>query len=123
MPTAKTAMAPRSIRTMSTLLTLAGLGAAFGVASCCALPVLFAMVGLSAAWLGAIAILAEPYRDLLLTVAAACLAGGGFLLWRQQQWAAFCGPYAGCASQRSQALNLIGLLIGFALLWAGYSYV
>ncbi len=61
----------RPIRdTGATLLTLSGLGAAFGVASCCGLPFLLATAGLSSAWLAGIALFAAPHRPLLLAVAA-----------------------------------------------------
>lgn len=57
------------------LFTLGGLAAAFGVASCCALPLLLTMIGVSTAWLGGLALLAAPHRDALLIVGAICLAG------------------------------------------------
>ncbi len=67
------------------LLTLGGLAAAFGVAACCALPLLLVSLGLGSAWLGGIASLSAPFRSLLLVFAALALAGGAFLLWRQLQ--------------------------------------
>jgi len=73
------------------LFTLGGLAAAFGVASCCALPLLLTMIGVSTAWLGGVALLAALHRGLLLIVGALCLAGGAALLWRQQRTAATCG--------------------------------
>ena len=74
------------------LLTLGGLVAAFGVASCCAIPLLLTVLGVSATWLFGIAVVAAPYRASLLVIAALCLLGGAGLLWRQQQAAATCGP-------------------------------
>src|SRR4051812_35378057 len=65
------------------LLTLAGLAAAFGVASCCALPLLLATAGLGTAWLTSIALLSEPHRAFLLGAAGICLVSGGVLLWWQ----------------------------------------
>ena len=82
----------RPIRdTGATLLTLSGLGAAFGVASCCGLPFLLATAGLSTAWLTGIALLAAPYRLLLLAMAALCLTAGAGLMWRRQ-------PAGACAT-------------------------
>lgn len=52
-------------------LTVGGLVAAFGVASCCALPFLLATAGVGAAWLGGIALLAAPHRPFLVAAAAA----------------------------------------------------
>jgi len=104
------------------LLTVGGLAAAFGVASCCALPLLFSMIGVSTAWLGSMALLAAPHREVLLSVGALCLFGGAVLLWRQQRVAATCGPNGVCTPPVARAITLVGLLIGVMLLWAGYTY-
>lgn len=103
------------------LLTLAGLGAAFGVASCCGLPFMLATLGLGTAWLGGFATLAAPHRLFLLAAAAACLVGGAVLLWRQSQVVA-CTPGAICARPVIRGATLLGLLVGFALLYLGYAY-
>ncbi len=103
------------------LLTLAGLAAAFGVASCCALPLLLATLGLGTAWLGGVALLTAPHRPILLVAAALCLAGAAVLLWRQRR-AAVCAPGAVCARPAVRHLTLAGLLLGLALLTFGYAY-
>jgi mercuric ion transport protein len=105
------------------LITLGGLAAAFGVASCCAIPLLLTTIGVGTAWLGGVALLAAPHRGLLLIVGALCLIGGAGLLWRQQRTAATCEPGAPCTPPVVRALTLVGLLIGAVLLWAGYAYV
>lgn len=61
-------------------LTLGGLVAAFGVASCCGLPLMLATLGLGTAWLGGFAWLAAPHRPLLLAASALYLAGAAVLL-------------------------------------------
>lgn len=104
------------------LLTLGGIAAAFGVASCCALPILLTAAGLSAAWLGGVASLAAPYRTILLLVSALSLIGGAVLLWRMQQRARACGPGGIGARLALRVLLLVGLLTGAVLLWLGYSY-
>ncbi len=104
------------------LLTVGGLAAAFGIAACCALPLLMISLGLGTAWLGGIATLAAPIRSLLLVFAALTLAGGAILLWRQQRYAATCGPDGVCTPPVMRLLTLIGLLVGLALLIAGYLY-
>lgn len=104
------------------VLTFGGVASAFGLASCCALPVLLAGAGLSAAWLGGVAILAAPHRDLLLIVGTVCLLGGAGLLWRLQREAATCGPGGICSPASMRVGTLLGLLLGAALLWAGYRY-
>src|SRR5215469_14824332 len=102
------------------LLTLGGLAAAFGVASCCGLPFMLATLGLGTAWLGGFAVLATPHRPLLLTVATACLAGAAILMWRQR--ATVCVPGAVCTRPAIKGATVIGLLVGVALLYLGYTY-
>src|SRR3546814_13289853 len=51
-------------------LTLAGIAAAFGVAACCALPILLASAGIGAAWLSGVAVVSAPYRTPLLVIGA-----------------------------------------------------
>ncbi len=106
--------------TGATLLTLGGLTAAFGVASCCGLPFLLAMSGVSSAWLGGIALLAAPHRPLLLWVGALCLAAAAALFWRRS--AAVCIPGAVCSKPAVRGLTAIGLVAGLALLTIGYLY-
>ena len=108
---------------VSGFLTVAGLAAAFGLAACCALPLLLISLGLSSAWLGVAASFAEPNRDLLLVFAVLALAGGAFFLWRQHRHAARCGPNGVCTPPVVRVLTLVGLLIGVVLLIAGYLYV
>ena len=112
----------RAVGTGSVLLTVSGLAAAFGVASCCGLPFLLATAGLGTAWLTSFALLAAPHRAILLIVGAACLAGGAVLFWRQQRMAA-CTPGAFCSRPAVKSLTLTGLLVGLVLLYLGYAYV
>lgn len=118
----KTAAQRPAVGSGAALFTLAGLAAAFGLASCCALPLLLTTIGVSTAWLGSLALIAAPHRGVLLAVGALCLLGGAMLLWRQQRAAAACGPNGVCTPPAIRALTLIGLLIGLGLLWAGYTY-
>jgi mercuric ion transport protein len=103
------------------LLTLTGLVAAFGVASCCGLPFLLATFGLGTAWLGGFALLAAPHRAFLLAGAATCLVGAAVLLW-QQRSAAACPPGAICARPAMRGITMSGLLVGLVLLYLGYAY-
>jgi mercuric ion transport protein len=112
----------RAVGSGAALFTLAGLAAAFGVASCCALPLLLTTIGVSTAWIGGVALMAAPHRGVLLAVGALCLLGGAILLWRQQRAAGTCGPNGVCIPPAIRALTLVGLLIGVGLLWAGYAY-
>lgn len=114
--------APRPLRgTGTTLLTLSGLAAAFGAASCCGLPFLLATMGIGSAWLFGIASLAAPHRHLLLVIAAICLVAGAMLLWRQRT-AAACAPGRPPATLAMRGITLIALLAGFPLLIVGYLY-
>ena len=114
----------RGVRTRGSgavLLTLSGLVAAFGVASCCGLPFMLAELGLGTAWLGGFATIAAPHRFFLLGAATACLAGAAVLLWRQR--AASCVPGAACTRPAIRATTVVGLFVGLALLYLGYIYV
>jgi mercuric ion transport protein len=102
------------------LLTLGGLVAAFGVASCCGLPFMLATLGLGTAWLGGFALLAGPHRLFLLTAATACLTGAAILLWRQR--AVMCAPGAVCTRPAIRRVTILGLLVGLVLLYLGYTY-
>ncbi len=103
------------------LLTLTGLVAAFGVASCCGLPLLLATFGLGTAWLGGFALLAAPHRAFLLAGAAVCFVGAAVLLW-QRRSAAACSPGAICARPAMRGVTMSGLLVGVVLLYLGYAY-
>ena len=102
------------------LLTLGGLVAAFGLASCCGLPFVLATLGLGTARLGGFALFAAPLRPFLLAVATICLAGAAVLLWRHRP--ANCVPGAVCMRPAIRGATLIGLFVGLALLYLGYTY-
>jgi mercuric ion transport protein len=102
-------------------LTIGGLAAAFSVAACCGLPFMLATLGLGTTWLFGIAMLAVPHRSFLLMAAAACLVGGAALLWRQRR-AATCVPGSVCNRPVVRGATMVGLLLGFALLYLGYAY-
>ena len=104
------------------LMAAGGLAAAFGAASCCALPVLLGSVGLGGAWLAAVGWVAAPHRIAFLAVGAACLAGaGGLLMWRRRA-AAACSIGLGCGPSVTTALTTGILSIGALLLVLGFAY-
>src|SRR3546814_15265137 len=96
---------------------------AFGVVSGCALPFLVESVGLGAAGVAGGAVVAAPYRTPLLTIGALGLIAGAVLLTRQQLIAARCGAGGVCTPRWMRIGTLVGLIVGAALLWAGYTYV
>jgi mercuric ion transport protein len=102
------------------VLTLGGLVAAFGIASCCGLPFVLVTLGLGTAWLGGSALLAAPHRLFLLAAATVCLTCATVLLWRQRT--AVCVPGAVCTRPAIRGATMIGLLAGLALLYLGYTY-
>ncbi len=104
------------------LLTAGGLAAAFAAAACCGLPLMLATFGLGTAWLYGIAVLAAPNRILLLAAASACLAGGAFLLWRQNRAAPACASGKVCTQPPVRGLTVVGLLAGLGLPYLGCAY-
>jgi len=74
------------------LFTLGGLAAAFGLAACCALPLMLTTFGLGTAWLATVGLIAEPHRQALLLFGAVALAGGAILLAREQYVARHARP-------------------------------
>jgi mercuric ion transport protein len=62
-----------------------GLLAAFGVASCCALPIALSMLGISAASLVGIGYFAAQYQQELFFAAVLLLGGTAAIMWRQRR--------------------------------------
>ena len=105
------------------LLTLSGIGAAFGVAACCALPIMLATVGIGTAWLAGIASVTAPHRDIWIAISALSLLISAFMLWRVHQNAVRCGGVAVSSPGWLRIALAAGLLAGTALLVAGILYV
>src|SRR2546421_671695 len=86
---------PPTRDTGSLLLGASGLAAAFGAASCCGLPALLGSLGLSSAWLVAVAWIAAPHRLALLVAAVVFLIGAaGLFAWGRR--VAVCTPGIAC---------------------------
>jgi mercuric ion transport protein len=103
------------------MLAAGGLAAAFGAASCCALPLLLGSLGLSSAWLVAVAWLAAPHRIALLIAAVVCLLGsGGMFVWRRRIVA--CAPGLPCGRPAITALLMGVLSVGAVLAVLGFMY-
>ncbi|MDK2757617.1 MAG: mercuric reductase [Blastomonas fulva] len=105
------------------VLTVGGIGAAFGVAACCALPILLATAGIGTAWLAGIASIAAPYRDIWIVISALSLLISAFLLWRAHQNAVSCGGVAASSPRWLRITLSVGLSVGVTLLAAGILYV
>jgi mercuric ion transport protein len=105
------------------LLAAGGLAAAFGAASCCALPLLLGSLGLGSAWLVTVAWFAAPHRLALLAIAIVCLgSGGAVLLWRRRRIAA-CAPGVACGSPVINGLATSVLTLGVVLVVLGFMFV
>ncbi|MBI3198467.1 MAG: mercuric reductase [Rhodospirillales bacterium] len=98
-----------------TVLAAGGLLAAFGVASCCALPVALSLLGISAASLVGIGYLAAQYQRELFIGAVICLAAAAYVMWRQRR-ARLCSPGTACARPTVDWGSKIALLLAVALL-------
>ena len=98
-----------------TALAAGGLLAAFGVASCCALPVALSMLGIGAASLVGVGVLAAQYQAELFYGAVALLAGAAVVMWRQQR-AMACSPGAACARPALEWASRLALALAVGLL-------
>lgn len=104
--------------TAALLLTLGGLTAAFGAATCCALPMLLAGAGLGTTWLIGIAAIVAPHRIALVTATAICLVAGGVVFaWHRR--AVACGA---CGHRIVTRLVAITMTLGVVLAVLGYVY-
>ena len=101
--------------TAKTVLAAGGLLAAFGVASCCALPVALSLLGISAASLVGIGYLAAQFQRELLYGSVICLAAAGFIMWRQRQ-ARLCTPGEACLRPAMAWSSKIAVLLAVGLL-------
>ena len=102
------------------LLAAGGVAAAFGAASCCALPLLLGSLGLGSAWLAIVASIAAPHRLAVLAVAVGCLAAGGVLQWRRRRIAA-CEAEA-CRSPVTTSVVTCLLSLGAVLVAVGWIF-
>ncbi|MDI1263297.1 MAG: mercuric transporter MerT family protein [bacterium] len=101
--------------TAKTVLAAGGLLAAFGVASCCALPIALSMLGISAASLVGVGYLAAQYQTALFYSAVICLAAAAFIMWWQRR-AQACTPGVVCARPALDWGSKIALVAAIGLL-------
>lgn len=103
--------------TAKMLLAAAGLVAAFGVASCCALPVALSLVGIGAASasLFVIGSLAAPYQPVLFYAAVLCMGAASVVLWRQRR-ARACSPGTACARPAFDVASIAAMIVAVGLL-------
>jgi len=103
------------------LLAVGGLAAAFGAASCCAIPLLLGGLGLGSAWLTGIAIVTAPHRVALVAAAVISLVGAGAVLaWYRRALA--CSPDKACGKSAVTSLVIGFVSLGAVLTIAGYFF-
>lgn len=106
----------------SGMATGGGILASFGAATCCALPLALASVGLGTAWLGSISPVVAPFRTPLLVIAAILLlTGAAHLVWQSRLTRA-CPTDVACGSPTFRAMTTAGLMIGTALVAGAVFY-
>lgn len=97
------------------VLATGGLLAAFGVASCCALPIALSLLGISAASLVGVGYLAAQYQKELFYAATVCLGASAFIMVRQQKVRS-CAVGTVCASPMLDWGSRIALILAIGLL-------
>ncbi len=87
------------------LLSLGGIVAALGAASCCVIPFLLFTVGVSGAWIGNLTAL-EPYQPIFAAVSLGFIGLGA---WRLRRRAKVACAEGYCATPRADRIARIGL--------------
>lgn len=87
------------------LLSVGGIAASLGAASCCVIPFLLFSLGVSGAWIGNLTAL-EPYQPVFAGLALACIALGA---WRMRARARTACAHGYCATPRADRVARIGL--------------
>jgi mercuric ion transport protein len=102
---------------VKTAFAAGGFLAAFGVASCCALPVALSLLGISAASLVGVGYLAAQYQQELFYAAVICLGASAFIMVQQRR-ARMCAPGTVCARPLLDWGSKIALVlaVGFLVL-------
>lgn len=104
----------------TTLLSIGGILAALGAATCCVVPFGLFFAGVSGAWIGNLTAL-KPYQPLFLALAAVCLGTGFYFDYRKPK-AAECAEGSYCARPSSRRLTKIGLWITTILVVAAVGF-
>jgi mercuric ion transport protein len=94
-------------------LVAGGIGAAFALAACCAVPVLLASLGIGAAWLAPIVSASQPHAEALTGVSAIALLGSVGVVARAPK---HCEPNATCTRPWFRWAVIAAALIGAVLL-------
>ena len=87
------------------LLSLGGIAAAIGAASCCVVPFILFTLGVSGAWIGNLTAI-EPYQPIFAAVSLGFIGYGAWRLRRKRQVACADGY---CGSPQSDRVARMGL--------------
>lgn len=96
------------------LLSVGGILAALGAATCCVVPFALFLAGVSGAWIGNLTAL-KAYQPLFIGLAVACLGGGYYAVYRKPK-TADCVEGSYCASPSSRRTAEVGLWIATLLI-------
>lgn len=96
----------------SGFLATGGLAGAIAASTCCVIPLIFALTGVTGVWIGNLTLL-SPYQPLFIVVAAACI---GFGLWRTYRSDSAVCEGAGCGTPTSRIVTKAVLWIASVLL-------
>jgi mercuric ion transport protein len=91
----------------TTLLSVGGILAALGAATCCVVPFALFFAGISGAWIGNLTAL-KPYQPLFVALAVGCLGAGFYFVYRKPK-ASECVEGSYCARPSSRRMTKIGL--------------
>jgi mercuric ion transport protein len=93
-------------RSVAGLMSIGGIVAALGAASCCVVPFALFLAGVSGAWIGNLTAL-EPYQPLFAAAALGFIGYGAYIVYWKPKAACADGSY--CARPASSRLAKIGL--------------
>lgn len=107
----------------ASLLSVGGILAALGAATCCVVPFALFIAGVSGAWIGNLTAL-KPYQPLFVGIAVVCLGFGFYSVYRKPE-AADCAEGSYCARPSSGRNAKIGLWLAIVLtvIALGFPYV
>jgi mercuric ion transport protein len=96
----------------ATLLSVGGILAALGAASCCVIPFALFLLGVSGAWIGNLTAL-EPYQPVFAAIAFGFIGYSAYLVYWKPK--AACADNSYCARPASSRMAKIGLWSAGAL--------
>ncbi len=104
------------------LFSVGGILAALAAASCCVIPFVLFVAGVSGAWIGNLTAL-KPYQPIFIGVALVCLGGGFYAVYRTPT-RVDCVEGSYCARPASDRIAKIGLWLASVLVLGalGFSY-